>query len=435
MIGAVAGLLVACSASDEVFVEVPAGVDRVAVFELVRGATFLGEGTIVTASVLRPVDEAIFVEDPEGAVVVVGYGDAQLADYAASSLGATVRWADEGDVVALPEPAWSVRVDGAEQRFDAELPPLFLPAPERRAGGWAYVANQYGSVGPRFRYGMTYDPVRDRVVLFGGDNNNTTTRLSDTWIFTDRWRAVTATTGPSERSLGQLAYDPAGGRVLLYGGFGATSGSLADTWAFDDGWTRLEQNSAPGRRSGHRMVLDERTGQVVLFGGVSQEVTTAETWVFDTDGWRALQTPRAPPGRRDFGMIYHPERSSILIVGGADEYQARVFEDAWELTESGWRRAEAFDLDFGRRSFALAWDPERAQLVLHGGWDGTTSFDDTLLHDGTTWRTARFEQELSQRRRHRAVYVPRIGAVLTVAGESGFTTTPNDVHEFRPQSL
>jgi hypothetical protein len=89
---------------------------------------------------------------------------------------------------------------------------------------------------------MVFDSTRVQLVLFGG-----TTRArapfaleGRTWILTGgAWRAV-ATEGPSPRGGHAMAYDPVRDRVVLYGG-DAGGPHLADTWEWNNRrWTCVD---------------------------------------------------------------------------------------------------------------------------------------------------------------------------------------------------
>lgn len=422
-----------CGESDGAFIAVPADIDRVAIIELTSAATGISPDSIKrTTALARVEDTPLNVADPDGMVYVVGYRADQLDDIEPASLEDPIRlYSTDGDDVELPAPAWSVRVEDLETSAEPSLPPLAVRAAPVQRGGWVQLRD-VDSPGARYRYGMAYDPVREQVVVFGGDNNEPG-RLNDTWVLGDRWRAITSTIAPPQRSMGELAFDPVTERVIMFGGYLDGFGSYGDTWAFDGAWTELRGIESPPRRGGHRLVLDQRRGRVLLFGGNTRVVGHADdTWVFEGDRWEALELANRPTPRRDFGIVYHPARESVIVIGGANDDESALLADAWELTaDDGWQRAPQFDLPYPRRSFAVAWDPNLELLVVHGGWDEITTYDDTIVHDGSQWRSASIGLELEARRRHQALYVPSLGAIVTVAGQTGFTATPTDVYAFR----
>jgi hypothetical protein len=74
---------------------------------------------------------------------------------------------------------------------------------------------------------MTYDSVRQRVVLFGGLGGGSS-RLNDTWEWDGQAWTQVADTGPAPRSGYAMTYDSRRQRVVLFGGLAGTA--LNDTW-------------------------------------------------------------------------------------------------------------------------------------------------------------------------------------------------------------
>ena len=74
------------------------------------------------------------------------------------------------------------------------------------------------------------------------------------------------------------------------------------------------------------------------------------------------------------------------------------YDQTWAWDRHGVDRA-----DTGRRSAhlpgqgaGLGYDPIREEVVLFGGWDGTTTLADTWVWDGTSW-SPRVTQRLCKR--------------------------------------
>jgi hypothetical protein len=141
---------------------------------------------------------------------------------------------------------------------------------------------QIQDTGPnRFGHKLTYDPVRDRVVLFAGAYLIKVTGefsfANDTWEWDgNQWTRV-ADTGPSARYEYGLVYDNQ--RVLLFGGVG--NDYLGDTWAWDGKhWTQI-QDIGPAGRYDLGMTYDSARKRTVLFGGLSSN-SFGDTWeLFD----------------------------------------------------------------------------------------------------------------------------------------------------------
>jgi hypothetical protein len=141
---------------------------------------------------------------------------------------------------------------------------------------------------------MAYDPVRHRIVLFGGFANGNGLR-NDTWEYdgTD-WTRVVTTTSPPPLADAAMAFDANRGRLILYGGSSAVSTQATATWEYTGTtWNELAPDSNPGARSGHRMAFDAAHNYVLLFGGSTTGDDHAWTW--DGTNWtdRGLQ---AVPG-------------------------------------------------------------------------------------------------------------------------------------------
>ncbi len=94
-------------------------------------------------------------------------------------------------------------------------------------------------VGVRQRPAAALDKQRDVWVFFGGFDGNTF--YSDTWEGDGRvWTKLSPPTSPTGREEAQMAWDPIGHRMVLFGGWATLTGGLADTWAWNGTfWTNL----------------------------------------------------------------------------------------------------------------------------------------------------------------------------------------------------
>jgi hypothetical protein len=118
-------------------------------------------------------------------------------------------------------------------------------------GVWTDLTGESTLTPPLLSYtSITYDPVIQEVILFGGDNF-TSSRLAvnETWAFrAGQWTDLASRVSPPPRYSAALGYDPSTVQVITYGGEGtvpngeggATYYPLADMWAFsNDSWTEL----------------------------------------------------------------------------------------------------------------------------------------------------------------------------------------------------
>lgn len=118
---------------------------------------------------------------------------------------------------------------------------------------WAWNGNQWselsGSGGPSPRVGSStvYDAALGEALLFGGDTvtagspasaNQAETYslgapLNDLWAWNgSAWQQLHPATSPPARFDAQMAYDPASGQVVLFGGAVNETADVADTWVY-----------------------------------------------------------------------------------------------------------------------------------------------------------------------------------------------------------
>ena len=93
----------------------------------------------------------------------------------------------------------------------------------------------------RCNHALAYDLVRNRLVVFGGDNR--ANAMSSTWEWDGvAWSAPQVTAAPRAANYLQMAFDPFRGETVLYGGFpDSGSAPMADTWTWDGAnWTRRQ---------------------------------------------------------------------------------------------------------------------------------------------------------------------------------------------------
>ena len=104
---------------------------------------------------------------------------------------------------------------------------------------WAYTLatntwvnmNPAGAPSARAQHVMTYDAANGVVVLFGGATQTGVT--GDTWTYhypSNTWTQYPPPVAPSPRYLSQITYDPVKNRTVVFSG-SAPSGTQADIWA------------------------------------------------------------------------------------------------------------------------------------------------------------------------------------------------------------
>ena len=144
----------------------------------------------------------------------------------------------------------------------------------------------------RVGFAMAFDWVRDRLVLFGGDDG---LLRDETWEYDGvDWVQSSPTPSPTPREDAVMAFD--GTRVALFGGVDDALTRLGDTWVYDaGGWTDLTGTLPPQQPPGRSSAAATYDGRgMLLFGGVGASGNLGDTWRFDDGAWSTPPPARSP---------------------------------------------------------------------------------------------------------------------------------------------
>jgi hypothetical protein len=218
-----------------------------------------------------------------------------------------------------------------------------------------------------------YDPVRQRLVLFGGIDGN---QLSnETWEWDgSQWSLRPTALAPPARAGHAMAWDGTRGRIVVHGG----SGYLNDQWEWDGtGWSLVSVSGViPPGRNAHSLAYDSRRRRLVLFGGYTGTgYPPHDTWEWDGTSW-TRQTPAASPSGPTGPMAYDEGR-------GVTALWVDLWSVLYEWDGANWTRPTPPTQPPYQRltSYSnLAYDPLRRRIGLyrstlarmfeHWEWDG-----------------------------------------------------------------
>lgn len=191
---------------------------------------------------------------------------------------------------------------------------------------------------PRAVHAMAYDAERRRVVMFGGGETlvkptqvHVGSALSETWEWDGAtWRKTCGGNSAAPCAVpglrgASMVYDPLRKRIVLYGGEGDHVGddaSLVDrVWEYDGAtWSkRAEIANVPPPRSFASMTYDTKRARVVLHGGLGElgRAHFSDTWEYDGDCWKDVTNANAlAPARGIFASSYDSARAELVVFGG-----------------------------------------------------------------------------------------------------------------------
>ena len=168
------------------------------------------------------------------------------------------------------------------------------------AGDPAWSSVPTDSTAPPGSYGMTgiFDPVRNRMVIFGGSTSDDYWGVhNDTWALdlgedTPTWHHLApGGTLPVARRSGTSIYDPLRDRMVIFGGWDSQSNEVSsflnDTWSLsfsgDLQWAQLAPDGGPpAGRDVMAAAYDPVGDRMVVFGGWSGTTMLGDTWFL---GW------------------------------------------------------------------------------------------------------------------------------------------------------
>jgi cysteine-rich repeat protein len=282
------------------------------------------------------------------------------------------------------------------------------------------------------QYSATYDASRQRVVLYSGGYDGSSSLYEfdgSTWTT----RSVTGAPGghPNGTAIG---YDRAASAVMIAGNsIPVGSATALDAWRLSAAsvWSRVAYPTPPAL-AGAGMVFDTARVRGVMFGGLAfGDAPTSATWSYQQGRWRDLSGGAAPPARSRMAIAYDAARDRVVLFGG-EQYGCGL-ADTWEFDGTSWQQHAVAGPD-GRQSATAVWDSARGLTYVFGGHQctGWPNDDDLWAWDGVAWTEV--EQGAvrpSARRAAVATYDPVRDRVVLFGGHDGVSYLA-DTWEFDP---
>jgi hypothetical protein len=203
------------------------------------------------------------------------------------------------------------------------------------SGNWAQPTVVGTPPSPRFLANMVYVPsLGAHLVVFGGTatsaNAEATTLTNELWKLTINAGSNTATwaqvtpggTLPAARASACMGFDPARNRLVVFGGeiINDTINQTAQYDVASNTWFIDTPTGTPTKRGSAVCSFDERSGKLLIYGGVSAPSGTPLGAAYSYDPVAQVFTSLAPspnPGTLTFaGPTYSPQLGAMFFFGG-----------------------------------------------------------------------------------------------------------------------
>lgn len=149
--------------------------------------------------------------------------------------------------------------------------------------------------------------------------------------------------------------------------------------------TRAQVTPWPAPVSNAGMVWDAVSGNTLLYGGMRNRGEHSDSTLWAWNGARWSAAGNGAPGARSGLILAFDPRGRILLYGGQN--RSTQFDDTWEWKNGQWARV-ATSGPGARHMTAGVFDPVRQQLVLFGGYsvERQAMLGDTWIFEGSSWR-------------------------------------------------
>lgn len=284
---------------------------------------------------------------------------------------------------------------------------------------WIQLAPTGGPPGQRLLPSAAYDPSTNRMIVFGGANqdygtvctNTGAVCYNDVWVLanpdglggTPAWSQLVPTGLPPAPRFGSGAgYDPGNNRLIIFGGAvsydfttGCLNGDTNDVWILTNAngsgglpaWGPLPAVGAPTPRRSGATVYDAANNRLIVFGGNLACGKANDVWVLSNANglggapvWTQLNILGAlPAGRGEMGFAgaYDAANNLLIIFGG--ESDSVDFNDVWVLSNANglggvpsWTQLSPAGVPpSARHAHAVTYDAAANTLTVIGGTDHT----------------------------------------------------------------
>lgn len=253
---------------------------------------------------------------------------------------------------------------------------------------------------PRSSYSMVFDTTRQHTVMFGGKSG--TNYLNDTWVYDGgpnggTWSQINTPNSPPTRVLAGAAYDPLRDRVIIFGGTGLDSTLTAfpflDTWEFDGTtWTQVASNGPNVVKPA--LVYDKARNKVIMVATDTALATHMYSYDPVAKSWSELK-PSLLPDCANEGMLGYDTTRNVAVYTGGSCTNSAVTDSTFEWNGTTWTQI-ALNSDDGRAfGAAMAYDEAHQVMTLFGGFFTIARYQ-TYLYRGGGWLSTGTDQPVQR---------------------------------------
>lgn len=182
------------------------------------------------------------------------------------------------------------------------------------------------------------------------------------------WSVVPGDPAPPRWTAGLMAFDRARSCTVLVNG--------SDVWEARGTAWRFAASVPNTGGFGGAFAYDGNRQRCLWFGGFIFYSNQLIEW--DGAGWHTITTAHAPSPRADTAMAYDWQRARLVLYGGWTG--AGYPNDTWEFDGADWSQVSPTASPPGMSRHRMTYDLARGEIVLYSQQNGL------WLYDGTTWR-------------------------------------------------
>jgi hypothetical protein len=239
---------------------------------------------------------------------------------------------------------------------------------------------------PRAAFASAYDPISKKIVVFGGNNNQTD--LNDTYTFDGKtWAKVKTSVAPPARETAMMAYDRKIHKLVLFGGSSGFA-RLNDTWLWDgvsSTWTQANPKTVPAGAAGPILFTDPANGHVDMFGGNRGRFYSRDTFQWTGKNWKLLNLDetKSPYPRMASVVAQDPIRKNVVLFGGISDNW--IVQNTWTWDGTDWTEQNPVTQPPPLYYTSGGFDPLLKEVVVFGGGSMGEDQNTTWAWDGTNW--------------------------------------------------